>query len=54
MSMPFANETPLEDILRYIKTATESPQLQNGIPIYVDPAGLTEAEKTMTSPVRSI
>ena len=49
--MPFANETPLEDVLKYIKTASESPQLPDGIPIYVDPAGLTEAEKTMTSPV---
>jgi RNA polymerase sigma factor (sigma-70 family) len=92
MAMRFANETPLEDILKYIMSATatnaersetpnrpppseegpgdiekpapkapETPKpgktmrpsdpLENGIPIYVDPRGLSEAEKTMTSPV---
>src|SRR5215218_8713095 len=48
--MSFANETPLEDVLKYIKSATTGAN-DNGIPIYVDPVGLQEAEKTMTSPV---
>ena len=48
--MSFANETPLEDVLKYIKSATQGPN-DTGIPIYVDPVGLQEAEKTMTSPV---
>lgn len=52
ISMPFAEETPLEDVLRYIKQATTSPTLPEGLPIYVDPIGLTEAEKSQTSPVR--
>ena len=48
--MRFAHETPLEDVLKSIKAATVGP---NGrvIPIHVDPIGLQEAEKTMTSPV---
>ena len=50
VSMSFANETPLEDVLRYIKSTTQGPT-DNGIPIYVDPVGLNEAEKSMTSPV---
>jgi tetratricopeptide (TPR) repeat protein len=50
VSMSFANETPLEDVLKYIKSATQGLN-DNGIPIYVDPVGLNEAEKTMTSPV---
>jgi hypothetical protein len=50
ISMSFANETPLEDVLKYIKAATQGPN-DTGIPIYVDPVGLNEAEKTMTSPV---
>jgi hypothetical protein len=50
VSMSFANETPLEDVLKYIKSATQGPN-DNGIPIYVDPVGLNEAGKTMTSPV---
>ena len=37
-------------MLKYIKSATQGPN-DNGIPIYVDPVGLNEAEKTMTSPV---
>jgi hypothetical protein len=50
ISMNFANETPLEDVLKYIKSATQGPN-DSGIPIYVDPVGLQEAEKTLTSPV---
>jgi hypothetical protein len=50
ISMSFANETPLEDVLKYIKSATQGPN-DAGIPIYVDPVGLQEAEKTMTSPI---
>lgn len=51
ISMSFANETPLEDVLKYIKSATQGAN-DSGIPIYVDPVGLQEAEKTMTSPVQ--
>jgi hypothetical protein len=51
IDMQFPNETPLEDVLKYIKSATEGPGLPSGLPIYVDPVGLQEAEKTMTSPV---
>jgi len=48
--MNFPNETPLEEVLRYVKEATKGKDTK-GIPIYVDPAGLQEAEKTMSSPV---
>ena len=37
ISMSFANETPLEDVLKYIKSATQGPN-DTGIPIYVDPS----------------
>ena len=37
VSMSFANETPLEDVLKYIKSATQGPN-DTGIPIYIDPA----------------
>jgi hypothetical protein len=50
ISMSFANETPLEDVLRYIKAATAGPN-DTGFPIYVDPVALSQAGKTMTSPV---
>jgi hypothetical protein len=48
--MRFPNETPIEDVLKYIKKATTTPTYP-GIPIYVDPLGLTEAERTLNSPV---
>ncbi|HEU5117255.1 MAG TPA: hypothetical protein VFT74_11370, partial [Isosphaeraceae bacterium] len=51
ISMPFANETPLEDVIKYVKSATVSQELPEGIPIYVDPAGIQEADKTMQSPI---
>ena len=53
ISMSFVDETPLEDVLKYIKVATTS-KTYGGIPIYVDPRGLGEAEKTMNSTVRGL
>jgi hypothetical protein len=49
--MSFPNETPLEDVIKYIRSATKGPNFSEGIPIYVDPLGLQEAVKTMASPV---
>jgi RNA polymerase sigma factor (sigma-70 family) len=54
ITMAFHDETPLEDVLKYIKETTISPEFKNGIPIYVDPVGMQEAEKSMTSTVRSL
>ena len=50
LSLNFPDETPLEDVLKYIKNASQGPN-DIGIPIYVDPIGLQEAEKTMTSTI---
>jgi hypothetical protein len=46
LPMQFASETPLEDVLKYIKQATGGV-----VPIYVDPQGLQDAERTMTSTI---
>ena len=51
INMPFANETPLEDVLKYIKQATTTEK-HPGLPIYVDPVGLLEAERTTNSTVQ--
>jgi hypothetical protein len=50
VAMPFANKTPLDDVLKYIKAATTSPTY-SGIPIYVEPKGLQDAKVTMASTV---
>jgi len=50
IKMNFPNETPLEEVLKHVKEATKGPSA-SGIPIYVDPLGLHELNKTMTSPV---
>jgi RNA polymerase sigma factor (sigma-70 family) len=50
VSMSFANDTPLDDVLKYIKQATTTATF-SGIPIYVDPIGLQEAERSMNSTV---
>ncbi len=49
--MRFETETPLDDVLKYIKQATTSPDYP-GIPIYVDPIGLQEAERSLNSTVQ--
>jgi hypothetical protein len=46
----FRNETPLDQVLGYIKKATQDP-VYYGIPIYVDPIGLKKAARDMNSPV---
>jgi RNA polymerase sigma factor (sigma-70 family) len=51
LSMSFANETTLDDVLKYIKQATTSKDF-HGIPIYVDPVGLQEAERSMNSTIQ--
>jgi hypothetical protein len=51
--MHFVEETPLEDILKWIEQATAGAD-GKGIPVYVDPIGLSEADKTMTSTIRNI
>jgi len=52
-AMNFPNETPLEDVVKYVSQATqdEAAGLPTGIPIYVDPVGLQDADKTMASTV---
>jgi RNA polymerase sigma factor (sigma-70 family) len=51
VAMSFPNETPLDDVLKYIKHATQKSN-DSGIPIYVDPQGLQEADKSLTSPIQ--
>ena len=53
IAMSFNEDTPLEDVLKYVKQATTTEKY-TGIPIYVDPLGLQEAEKSMTSTVRNM
>jgi RNA polymerase sigma factor (sigma-70 family) len=50
LTMTFANPTPLEDVLKYIKAATVESK-GKPIPIYVDPKGLNQAETSLTSTV---
>ncbi len=51
--MRFRDEAPLEDVLKHIAIETRGSG-GSGIPIYVDPIGLAEADKTMTSTVRGL
>ncbi len=54
ISMPFGAETALADVVKYLKTSTRGPEFADGIPIYVDPIGLAEADKSMTSAVHGV
>ena len=50
--MAFPDKTPLEDVLKYVRTATKGEALPNGAPITVDPAGIPNAEGRMRKEVR--
>ncbi len=45
IALEFPEPTPLKDVLESIRRATERPG-RPGIPIYLDPSGLQEAEKS--------
>lgn len=53
IAMNFPNETPLQDVKAYLAQATiDKTDFPEGIPIYFDPNGLQEADKTMASTVQ--
>ncbi len=49
IEMSFQVETPLSDFVAYVRKATSGPSFPDGIPIYVDPQGLQDADKTLAS-----
>ncbi len=53
LTMSFPQETPFEDVLKYVKSNTQNQELglPAGIPIYIDPASLLDSEKNFQSPV---
>ena len=55
VDFPFAQETPLEEVLKFIADVAREKgpdgKDESLFIFYVDPIGLQEAEKTMTSPV---
>lgn len=44
-------KTSLEDVVKHIKKVTSKGPDDKGIPLYVDPVGLLEAEMTLATPV---
>ena len=51
--MNFPNETPLEDVKKYIEQGTiDKADFPEGIAMYFDPAGLADADKTMASTIQ--
>jgi hypothetical protein len=53
LDLTYPDGASLEDVLKELKRATTGkPKLPAGIPIYVDPMGLQEANRTMKSQVR--
>ena len=45
---------PSTDVVKYVKSSTKGPAFADGIPIYVDPIGLSEADKSMASTVHGV
>jgi hypothetical protein len=50
ITMPFGDETPLENVLKYVKDAARDED-GTTLEFYVDPNSLQEVERTMQSPV---
>lgn len=52
--MAFPDKTPLEDVLKYFRTATRGDKLPNGVPIIVDPAGIDDVDGRMRTKVSMV
>jgi hypothetical protein len=56
IALTYADDTPLDEVLKEIKEQTTKnpklPKLATGIPIYVDPIGLQETERSLNSTVK--
>ncbi len=52
LPLMYSDGAALEDVLKELKRCTRGWKLPSGIPIYVDPIGLQEANVMMVSPVR--
>jgi hypothetical protein len=56
IALTYPDGAPLDVVLKEIKKQTTKnpklPRLPTGIPIYVDPIGLQEVEKSLNSPVK--
>jgi hypothetical protein len=52
LALTYADGAALEDVLKELKRRTTGKKLPSGVPIYVDPIGLQEANVTMASPVK--
>ncbi len=49
--LPYPNDTPLEEVLENIREESKKGPTGKAVSIYVDPIGLSEADKTMASTV---
>ena len=52
VSLPFLAETPLGDVLKYVKSVSQTSDRPDGLPIYLDPVGLQAAEKAESTPLQ--
>jgi hypothetical protein len=56
--MKFVEETPFEDVLKYVDNATRDAAKKGpknrGIPIYVEPKGMRDVDRGMNSTIRNI
>lgn len=52
ISLPFETDTPIADVLKYVVENSKTPELPNGVPVYLDPLGLSDVEATDQSAVR--
>jgi hypothetical protein len=51
--LAYSNGMTLEDVLKQVKAVTRRPKLPSGVPIYIDPVGLQEAERTLSVPIKT-
>jgi hypothetical protein len=52
VDVPFATDTPLQEVIKFVRANTKCTSFPEGIPVYVDPVGLRETEKSLSATVR--
>ena len=52
VDLKLSGEVPLRELIDQVRAMTKSKEMPDGVPIYVDPTALQEAEKTLDTPVQ--
>jgi hypothetical protein len=53
IAVDYTDKSTLDDVLKQIRVLSRGARLTKGIPIYIDPIGLQEAQQSLIAPIQA-